>query len=686
MSDTPSARPQIALPLPATAVKPAGKAAAKAVGKNGGKAGPKPAGRRRLRLPIAAVLVAGFGSLMLAAVASVLVLGLVSASTNTFALLNDKADLALAGVEVRVRHQLDPAREMARFVAGLIERGDLRAGDNTAMIDTLRGALAGAPDVTGLAFVRPDLTGVRVGRLNGGLVADPFDMQGDSDIPPEILDGPNRSAATWADPRWLKEAQNSFVTLYQPVRRDGRYLGQVAVGVSLGDLSRFLSVLYVEQGLNAFVLYDQSHVLAHPALVGRSFDFSGKLDGPPLPRTDQVDDPALAALWSNGVPVQSLKKRVEARAVQVLGSDYIFLTRKMAGYGQQDWIIGIGYRDGELNVEVRRLYITGAVGLAILLVSVGVALLVGRRISRQVARLAEAADRVRAFEFRAIPDLPDSRLREMARAATAFNAMVAGLRWFETYVPKALVLRLMRQRETEGGLDSVQREVTVMFTDIRGFSRMAEHMAAADTAALLNEHFTLLAACIEAEGGTVDKFIGDSLMAFWGAPEAQEDHAVRGLRAALAIHHAIRADNRRRVAEGRAPIHVRVGLHSGPVVVGNIGSDSRINYTIVGDTVNVAARIEELSAALQGESEVIVLTSGVTAAKGKDAVPLVRQGGRSLRGRTGMTELWRLVLEEEKKDAAKTATAAGEKAAPIQLPLPPREREGAQAELGKGEG
>ncbi|WP_247872233.1 adenylate/guanylate cyclase domain-containing protein [Azospirillum sp. TSO35-2] len=626
----------------------------------------KPAGRKRLRLPIAAVLVAGFGSLMLAAVASVLVLGLVSATTNTFALLNDKADLALAGVEVRVRHQLDPAREMARFVAGLIERGDLRPDDATAMADTLRGALAGGPDVTGLAFIRPDLTGVQVGRLNGGLSVGTLDLQGDSDVPPEVLDGPNRSAATWADPRWLKEAQNSLVTLYQPVRRDGRYLGQVAVGVSLGDLSRFLSVLYVEQGLNAFVLYDHTHVLAHPALVGRSFDFSNKPDGPPLPRIDQVDDPALAALWSSGTPIQSLKKRVEGRSVRVLGSDYAFLTRPMAGYGQQDWIIGIGYRDGEMGNEIRRLYTTGAVGLAILLVSVGVALLVGRRISRQVARLAEAADRVRAFEFRTIADLPDSRLREMARAASAFNAMVAGLRWFETYVPKALVLRLMRQRESMGDgaggpdhggrLDSVLREVTVMFTDIRGFSRMAEHMAAADTAALLNEHFTLLAACIEAEGGTVDKFIGDSLMAFWGAPEEQEDHAARALRAAYAIHHAVRADNRRRVSAGQAPIQVRVGLHSGPVVVGNIGSDSRINYTIVGDTVNVAARIEELSAALQGEAEVIVLTSGVTAAKGKDAVPLVRQGGRSLRGRTGTTELWRLVPpEEERKETAKPA-------------------------------
>ncbi|AWK87820.1 adenylate/guanylate cyclase domain-containing protein [Azospirillum thermophilum] len=603
---------------------------------------------RRLRMPIAAVLVAGFGSLMLAAVASVLILGLVSASTNTFTLLNDRADLALAGVEVRVRHQLDPARDMARFVAGLIERGDLDPADTATLSATLRGALAAAPDVTGLAFVRPDLTGARAGRLGGGLVAGPFDGRGETDLPPELLSGADRATAQWAAPRWMKEGGTSYLSVYQPVRRDGRYLGQVVVGVSLGDLSRFLATFYVEQGVNAFVLYDRDHVLAHPSLAGRSLDLSAKADGPPLPRIDQVDDPALAALWQSGVPVKALRKRVEGRSVSVAGDDYLFLMRSMTGYGQQDWIIGIGMRGNEMGTEIQRLYTTGMVGLGILLMSVAVALFVGRRISRQVARLADVADRVRAFEFRAIPDLPDSRLRELARAATAFNAMVAGLRWFETYVPKALVLQLMHRHGAGTAFGTEEREVTVMFTDIRGFSRMAEHLGAADTAKLLNEHFTLLAACIEAEGGTVDKFIGDSLMAFWGAPDEQKDHAARALRAAHAIHCAVREDNRRRRGAGGQPIRVRVGLHSGPVVVGNIGSESRINYTIVGDTVNVAARIEELSSSLQQDGEdVIVLASGVTAARSDGTVPLVRQGGRTLRGRTGTMEVWRVVVPEE---------------------------------------
>ncbi|WP_448203649.1 adenylate/guanylate cyclase domain-containing protein [Azospirillum sp. sgz302134] len=615
-----------------------------------------------MRLPIAAVLVAGFGSLMLLAVASVLVLGLVSASRNTFTLLNDRADLALAGVEVRIRNQLNPARDMARFVAGLMERGELDPADARGLQDTLRGALAGAPDVTGIAFFHPDRTGLHVERAGNELHIVPQDLRNEPVVAPELLNGADRTTAVWADPLWAKDAGTSFVTLFQPVRRNGRYLGQVIVGVSLGDLSRFLSTLYVEQGLNAFVLFDKQHVLAHPSLAGMKFDFSNKTDGPPLPRVDQVADPGLAALWSSGQPVQALKKRVEGRMVTALDEDYLFLMRSMAGYGRQDWIIGISFRANEAGTEVRRLYMTGLAGLGILLVSVAVALVVGRRISAQVARLAEAADRVRNFEFRDIPELPDSRLRELARAATAFNAMVAGLRWFETYVPKALVLRLMHRRGAEASFSSEEREVTVMFTDIRGFSRMAEHMGAADTAALLNEHFTQLAACIEAEGGTVDKFIGDAIMAFWGAPEEQPDHAARALRAAHAITRTVHADNRRREAQGLPPIRVRIGLHSGPVVVGNIGSENRINYTIVGDTVNIAARIEELASSLQGDAEVVVLSSAATAFQGDGAAPLDCVGGQPLRGRTGTTEVWRVALDEdapERKENPSPASGEG---------------------------
>ena len=107
--------------------------------------------------------------------------------------------------------------------------------------------------------------------------------------------------------------------------------------------------------------------------------------------------------------------------------------------------------------------------------------------------------------------LKPSRLRELDEASDAFNRMTTGLRWFETYVPRQLVHRLMARNSL---VESEQKKVTVMFTDIDGFSTLTEHMPAAETAATLNEHFAILVECIEAKGGTVDKYIGDSVMAF----------------------------------------------------------------------------------------------------------------------------------------------------------------------------
>ena len=631
--------------------------------------GSRPRPRKMMRLPIAAVLVTGLGTLMLLAVAGVLFLGLSSATQNTYALLNDKADLALAGTEVRVRNQFIPAQEMARFVAGLVERGELDPSADRRLQDTLRGALAAAPDVASVSYIHPDLTGVSANRVGGELHITRLNLKNRPELTEELRNAANRSTAVWSDPVWVPQGGTSFINLSHPVRRDGRYMGQVSVSVSMADLSRFLSTLFVEQGINAFVLYNRDHVLAHPSLQGPRFDFSKRTTNePPLPRIDQVGDPALAALWTNGTPMEALKKRVEGRSVTVLGEQYLFLLRTMPGYGREDWTIGLAFRQSELTGEIERLYSTGLMGLGFMAVSVAIVLLIGRNLSRQIGRLAQAADEVRKFEFRNIPNLPDTRLKELAQAAAAFNAMVSGLRWFETYVPKALVLRLMDRIGVEGQFSSEEREVTVMFTDIRGFSRMAEHMGAADTAAMLNEHFTQLAACIEAEGGTVDKFIGDAIMAFWGAPDDQPDHAARALRAAHAIARRVHADNLKRVSKGRQPIRVRIGLHSGPVVVGNIGSESRINYTIVGDTVNVAARIEELASSLQGPAEVTVLASAATAFQGNGAAPLTCVGGYPLRGRGGPTEVWRINVDDEeparptsetKADAGKAEPEAG---------------------------
>jgi class 3 adenylate cyclase len=222
--------------------------------------------------------------------------------------------------------------------------------------------------------------------------------------------------------------------------------------------------------------------------------------------------------------------------------------------------------------------------------------------------------------------------------------MLSGLRWFETYVPKSLVLRLMRLGE--GAIRSEQRAVTVMFTDIADFSGLSERYPPAELVELLNRHFGLLLDNIEAEGGTVDKFIGDSVMAFWGAPEARLDHAKATCRAALAIRTAIAAENRRRAESGAEPLGLRIGIHSGAAVVGNIGAAGRLNYTLIGDTVNVAQRLEALGKDLDTrEGETAILISGETAGLLGGRFELRPLGNHQLRGRRAVTEVFELLRE-----------------------------------------
>ena len=187
--------------------------------------------------------------------------------------------------------------------------------------------------------------------------------------------------------------------------------------------------------------------------------------------------------------------------------------------------------------------------------------------------------------------------------------------------------------------------MTVLFTDIVGFTAASETMEVAQTAAFLNDHFAEVGGCIEAEMGTIDKFIGDSVMAFWGAPEEQPDHAARACRAALAMRQAVEAGNMGRMErEDRAgaPLQLRIGIHTGPVIVGNIGAPQRMNYTIVGDSVNIAHRLEELGHALgdPGSAVTILISQATRDGAGLDTATDL--GAQAIRGRRESLQVYRL--------------------------------------------
>jgi len=332
---------------------------------------------------------------------------------------------------------------------------------------------------------------------------------------------------------------------------------------------------------------------------------------------------------------------VQGRIVRVAGVDYVFLYREIEDYGPP-WLVGYYVPLDAVNTSLERLTTAAIVGGAILVLALALALVLGRALGAPIRRLSAAADAIRRLDIAGVEPLPGSHFREIHAASQAYNSMLAGLAWFETYVPKTLVMLLMA-RGHRGRLASETREITVLFTDIVGFTGAGERLSATQLADFLNGHFSLLAGCIEAEGGTIDKYIGDSVMAFWGAPDVQPDHAERACRAALAIAGRLHEDNGRRAAAGRAPVRLRIGIHSGPAVVGNIGAPGRINYTLIGDTVNVSQRLEQLGKQVDsGAGDCVILVGEETARE----LPPDRQpqhlGAFALRGRGQATEVYRL--------------------------------------------
>ena len=406
-------------------------------------------------------------------------------------------------------------------------------------------------------------------------------------------------------------------------------------------LSELISDLETDFGANAFILYGKDQVLAHPMLA---FGHPGLSRTLPLPKQGSFGDPVLVSMWDEQPVGFFFDETVIAgpgtRFVRFGEESYIILYREPDGYTDRAMIIGTHLPALDILSEIYRLRWAIILCLVISVFSAATAALIGHKIAGPVRRLSEGAKKVHDFDLATVERIPGSFFRELNDAASSFNSMLDGLKWFERYVPKALVRRLI-QIDRDDALHSTYREVAIMFTDIENFTSHTENMAAPAVAEFVNEHFTMLTRCVEDEGGTIDKYIGDTMMAIWGAPEEQPDLADRACRAALAIQLAVRRQNEALTASDGARLRFRIGLHIGRVMVGNIGSPGRINYTVVGDPVNVAERLEELGKQLgRTQDDVNILVSGTLRSSLLTAFDLTHLGPQQLRGRTEQVEVY----------------------------------------------
>jgi adenylate cyclase len=239
------------------------------------------------------------------------------------------------------------------------------------------------------------------------------------------------------------------------------------------------------------------------------------------------------------------------------------------------------------------LYALGVLALATLLAVAFGARLAGV-MSRAIHRVSDAMKRLEHQEYAHVEGVQTGD--ELEALARGFNVMVDGLRERDKlrttlgkYMTASVMEHLLRG-EVELGGETLT--VTILFADIRSFSTLSEKMDAQSLVALLNEYFTEMVGAVTSEDGVVDKYIGDGIMVVFGAPVTKPDDAVRAARAAVKMRRGLVALNARLAARGIPPLAAGIGIHTGEVVAGNIGSEQRMEYTVIGDAVNLASRLE----------------------------------------------------------------------------------------------
>jgi len=363
-----------------------------------------------------------------------------------------------------------------------------------------------------------------------------------------------------------------------PIQIDQKPAGVIAIIIELTRVSNFLSQLTVGKSAGAFILDREGGVVAAPD-ADASEVMALKTDHPLFPvAVDAMKNAGSAYNPGEGEPLKRQVTR-DGKTYQAVLTPISFPGWSLVTVVPESEFLG------PVQMTIRNLLI----GLAVLIVIAGLlsAWLAQRLIAAPLIKVVGEIRHIERFDLEKVQRHP-SRLTEIENLSGAIGDMAQGLAAFRKYIPADLVKRLINDG-TGARLGGTVRPMSVMFVDLAGFTGMSERLHDR-IIPLLSRYFDAVSAQIQETGGTIDKFIGDAVMAFWGAPAPNPDHAVDCCRAALACQRAMAEVGL--VDDHGQPVKIRIGINSGDMLVGNIGSEVRLNYTVIGDAVNIASRLE----------------------------------------------------------------------------------------------
>lgn len=391
-----------------------------------------------------------------------------------------------------------------------------------------------------------------------------------------------RKAPVWTPPFRFDDGEELGVSYAQPAERldgEGRHLQSlVVVGhLSLGHLSTLVRQFGSRGPGQSVLLSDDHHVLA-------------RSDHPDPVRELRLPEGGVLGAVHAHMLAHGISENVEDESFVVThaGERYRVESSRI---GPTGWELISWEPEAELLAGLERLVRWGLLlTLAFLAFALFISLRLSKLVTAPIENLSQTARRIGRLELDDLPQQP-SRVLEIQHLNQALDDSARSLRAFSKFVPVHLIRQLVAEGHALAPGGSPRR-ITAMFTDVEGFTSIAESMPADLLVRQLTEYFNLAQRVFARHGGVVDKYMGDGIMVLWGAPLELPDAEYRACLAALELHAEMAELNRRWQAEGLQPFHTRIGMHTGVVIAGVLGSSDRLSYTALGDVINAASRIE----------------------------------------------------------------------------------------------
>ncbi len=547
------------------------------------------------RISFATIAVTGLGAFVAIAVGVTLYVSASRGLRSTQSSITQQGEARLDALEQRLQARLRPVEEQAEWIAAAFAEGRLDSGGEAALDGFMFGSLAATPQVAEMGLV--DARGRARRWRRATYTAASVDWSASAEVRTWLQAGRGQEGPAWRPLVWEGAASHGPALLHQtPLYRAGTFAGMLGQVVPMRRLSEDIAVFGAEYGVTPFVLHgaQADRVLAHPALSG----LQASAPGVALPAIAAIADPVLARLHTPDGPALLARglKRAKGTRAKVGDTHYVYLTRQVSLQGREPWTIGLYFdpvEGGQRDEVLRTLYSIGA-GLAVLVLAVALAAIAGRRLGRPIEALARAARAVRKGRLDEVQALPRSRIYELDEANRSFGEMVEGLRernvmrdTLGQFLPEQVAQELLARG---GRLEPEEAKATVLISDIEGFAMLTDQLGAHRTIEFLNAYFEVVVGIIERYRGVITQFQGDAVLAVFNVPIADRDHGANALRAALEI---VQAAQSQTFAGVRALN--RVGISTGRVVAGAVGAAGRLTYTVHGNAVNLAARLEALN-------------------------------------------------------------------------------------------